>query len=171
MADWDGWRAVLLMARQGTLASAAAALGVDPTTAARRLRRLEEAVGLRLFERQGTRLRPTAACLGLLPRIETAETELLAAERSFGPGAPGPARTLRLTAVAFMVDHLLAPALPELLAGRRLRVELQADNRNLSLARREADLAVRLGRPDPPQASAQRLGDVPYAVYAAVGRD
>ncbi|MCC7273041.1 MAG: LysR family transcriptional regulator, partial [Alphaproteobacteria bacterium] len=42
---------------------------------------------------------------------------------------------------------------------------------NLSLARREADLAVRLGRPDPPQASAQRLGDVPYAVYAAVGRD
>ncbi|BBK29835.1 LysR family transcriptional regulator [Stella humosa] len=171
MIDWDGWRAVLLLARAGTLAGAATLLGVDATTAARRLRRLEASLALRLFERQGARLVPTAACLDLLPRLEQAERALAAAESAFEQGGGGPVRVLRVTAVAFLVDHLLAPALPRLLAGRRLRVELLADNRNLSMARREADLALRLGRPDVVHDAVQRLGTVTYAVYAGRGRD
>ena len=166
MIDWDGWRAVLLVARAGTVAAAAGELGVDATTAARRLRRLEAALALRLFERQGTRLVPTAACLDLLPRLEQAERALAAAAAAFDHGAAGPVRSLRITAVAYLVDHVLAPALPGLVAGRRLRVELLSDNRNLSLTRREADLAVRLGRPEATHAAVRPLGSVAYRVYA-----
>jgi DNA-binding transcriptional LysR family regulator len=171
MTDWDGWRAVLLVARAGTLAAAAGELGVDATTAARRLRRLEGTLAMRLFERQGTRLVPTSACRDLLPRLEQAERALAAAGAAFDGGGAGSVRTLRLTAVPFPVDHLLAPALPQLLAGRRLRIELVADNRNLILARREADLAVRLGRPEASHGAIRLLGDVAYRVYGPAGSD
>lgn len=171
MIDWEGWRCVLLVARHGTVAAAASVLGVDPTTAARRLRRLEQALGLRLFERHGTRLRPTAACLGLVPRIEAAETALVGAESAFERGAGTVTRSLRVTAVAFLVDRLLAPALPDLLARLRMRVELLADDRNLSLSRREADIAVRLGPPEQMHGAVGRLGLLPFAVYAARGTE
>lgn len=171
MIDWDGWRTVLLLARTGTLAGAAAVLGVDATTAARRYRRMEAALGLRLFERQGARLLPTAACRDLLPRLEAAERALLAAEAEFDQGAAGPVRVLRVTAVSYITDHLLAPGLPALLAGRRIRVDLLGDNRNLSMTRREADLAVRLGRPDVAHGAVRQLGTVAYAVHARRGLD
>lgn len=170
MIDWDGWRAVLVLARAGTLSGAAGVLGVDATTAARRLRRLETAIGLRLFERQGVRLVPTVACLDLLPRVETAEQALQAAATAFDREGGKVARLLRITAVPCLVDHLLVPSLADLLAGRRLRVELVADNRNLSMTRREADLAVRLGRPDV-HGMVQRLGSLSYAVHARRGLD
>ncbi|WP_374446877.1 LysR substrate-binding domain-containing protein [Stella sp.] len=169
MVDWDGWRAVLLVARAGTVAAAAGELGVDATTAARRLRRLETRLALRLFERQGTRLVPTAACRDLLPQLELAERALAAAAAAFDGAAAGPVRTLRVTAVPFLVDHLLAPALPRLVAGRRLRVALLADNRNLILARREADLAVRLGRPEATHGAVRPLGTITYRVYSRAG--
>ncbi len=171
MIDWDGWRAVLLLARSGTLSGAAGLLGVDATTAARRLRRLEAVIGLRLFERHGNRLVPTVACLDLLPRVETAERALLAAATAFDREGGAPVRVLRITSVACLVDHLLVPALASFLAGRRIRVELLADNRNLSMARREADLAVRLGRPDVIHGAVRPLGPLPYAVYARRGLD
>jgi DNA-binding transcriptional LysR family regulator len=48
-----------------------------------------------------------------------------------------------------------------------LVVELVADNANLSLTKREADLALRLGRPQQPLLVIRRLGDVANGLYAA----
>ena len=60
------------------------------------------------------------------------------------------------------------PALPPLLERHpRLRVELIAEPRDLSLTRREADIALRLARPRKEQrALARRIGRLDYAAYA-----
>src|SRR3546814_15726889 len=50
MFDWDDIRVFLAVARTRKIAPAARALGIDATTIARRLARLERALGPELFE-------------------------------------------------------------------------------------------------------------------------
>lgn len=174
MEDWEAWRTLLAVARTGRLSAAAALLGVDATTAGRRVRRLEADLGRPLLGRAGGLLVPTQACRDLLPGLETAERALREAGAALrrGPEAPdGPGwRVVRVTAVAVLCDHLLAPAAPRLVADRpALGLELIAEDRNLSLTRREADLAVRLGPLSAPHAGAREIGRLDYGVYAAAG--
>jgi len=168
--DWEGWRTVLATARAGTLAGAAASLGIDATTAGRRVRALEERLDRRLFEREGTKLKPTSMCADALPSLDAAEAALERAESATAGASANKARTVRITSVALICELVLAPAMSRLLAGRRLRVELIADNRNLSLPRREADAAVRLA-PPAGDAPARLVGSLRYAVYAPRGLD
>ena len=51
MPDWDGLRIFLALSRARTLAAAARKLGIDETTVARRLARLEKEMGASLLER------------------------------------------------------------------------------------------------------------------------
>jgi DNA-binding transcriptional LysR family regulator len=48
-----------------------------------------------------------------------------------------------------------------------LVLDLNTDDRQLSLTRREADLAVRFGRPDQADLVVRRVGTVAYAIYAS----
>lgn len=161
--DWDHLRFVLAAGRAGTLAAAARRLGVDQTTVGRRLAAAEAALGTRLFDRVEGRLRPTAAGTAALARAERMER---AAAELDGAG-DGSGGLVRLTAVPLLANRLLVPALPALTAARPgLRLELLAEPRNLSLTRREADLALRLARPEQGGATlARRLGRLDYAVY------
>jgi len=52
MFDWNDLRYFLAVARQGSLASAAEALDVNPSTVQRRLQALETAAGCTLTERK-----------------------------------------------------------------------------------------------------------------------
>ena len=49
--DWNDLRYILLLSRTGRIAGAARELGVNETTVARRIARLERLLGVRLFER------------------------------------------------------------------------------------------------------------------------
>lgn len=168
--DWDDLRHLLAVARAGTLAAAARRLGVDQTTVARRLAALEKALGVRLFERSDGVLRPTQAGERALARAAAAEQEI----QGLAQGVTGADRALaglvRLTAVPILVNRLLIPALPALARRHpQIRLELIAESRNLSLTRREADLALRLARPESGAGVlARRIGHLDYAVYGAV---
>ncbi len=163
--DWEAWHILLAVVRTGSLQGGAAALGIDATTAGRRLRRLQTERGFALLRREGGRLVPTGACIALIPHLEAADAAMRAVGHQEPVEASAHWRILRLTAVAFLCDHFLAPALPELLDRWRLKIELMAENRNLNLVRCEADLGLRFGAP-PDRAAATLLGDVAYAVYS-----
>jgi DNA-binding transcriptional LysR family regulator len=166
--DWDHLRFVLAAGRAGTLAGAARRLGVDQTTVGRRLAAAEAALGARLFDRVAGRLRPTATGLAALARAERMER---AAADLAGDLAGAGGGSVRLTAVPLLANRLLVPALPALVAARPgLRLELLAEPRNLNLTRREADLALRLARPQQGGGTlARRIGRLDYAVYGPRG--
>lgn len=171
MENWDGWHILLAVVETGTLSGAAAQLRIDATTIGRRLARLESRLGRRLLVRRGGRLEPTATCRALLPRLEDAALQIEAARTvAAGEGARAPRRPVRITSLAFLCDHLLAPQIQALAAGRQ-PIELQAEDKNLNLARREADLALRLGPPQGSRRGARQVGWVRYATYAAIDRD
>ncbi|HET6161127.1 MAG TPA: LysR family transcriptional regulator [Dongiaceae bacterium] len=171
MENWDGWQTLLTVIEVGTLSGAAAQLHIDATTIGRRLSRLEAKLGRRLLVRRGGRMEPTATCRTLLPRLEEAAQQLESVQ-SLAAGESGKAqrRPVRITSVAFLCDHLLAPQINLLAAGRQ-PIELLAEDKNFNLARREADLALRLGPPQGSRRGARQVGWVRYAIYAAIDRD
>lgn len=80
------------------------------------------------------------------------------------------AGSVKLTSVPIVANRLLVPAIGKLLERHpALQVELISESRDLSLLRREADLAIRLARPSTGGASvkARRIGTLQYSVYAA----
>ena len=171
MENWDGWHTLLIVVEAGTLSGAAAQLRIDATTIGRRLARLEATLGRRLLVRRGGRLEPTAACRALLPGLEEAAQQIESARAlAAGEGAKAARRPVRITSLAFLCDHLLAPQIQTLAAGRQ-PIELLAEDKNRNLARREADLARRLGPPQGARHGARQIGWVRYAIYAAIDRD
>lgn len=169
--DWNDLRHVLAIARGGTLAAAARQLGVDATTVARRLRAAEAVLDARLFERlPDGALRPTQAGEVASAHAEQAEAAVLGLLGTVAGADATPAGTVRVTAVPVLVGRVLVPAAAALTARHPgLRLELIAEPRDLSLMRREADLAVRLARPAPDAGRAvlaRRVGQLAYAAYA-----
>ncbi len=171
--NWNDLRYLLAVARSGSLNAAAARLGVDQTTVARRLRAAEAALGARLFERTASgALHPTQAGEAAIARAERAEWEIEGL-RTVGDSNAEASGVVRVTAVPMLVNHLLLPAVAELSADHPgLRVELVAEPRNLSLVRREADIALRLARPEASAGKsmlAWRIGSLAYGVYVPSG--
>lgn len=165
--DWSDLRYILAIARAGTLSGAARRLGVNQTTVSRRLAAAESALRARLFDRGDGRLASTKAGDEVLRRAARIEADIDAIERGVSGRDTDIAGSVRVTAVPILVNRLLIPALPKLYAAHpRLQVELIAEPRNLRLTRREADIALRLARPESGDALARRIGQLDYAVYA-----
>ena len=165
--NWDDLRIVLSVARAASFAGAARRLGVNESTVARRIIQAEERLRARLFERSHGKLEPTEAGAEIVRRAERIEMEVQAAEGAISGADERAAGTVRVTAVPIVVNRILAPALTCLLAEHpHLRIELIADPRDLSLTKREADIALRLARPqNEVRAIARRIGRLAYAVY------
>lgn len=147
--DWDDLRFVLAVARGRSLAGAARRLRVNESTVGRRVARMEQRLGARLFERIAGSLTPTEAGDRVIAGAERVELELQAVAGAVSGTDRLAAGSVRLTAVPIVVNRILVPALPSLLSAHPdLRVELIAEPRDLSLTRRETDIALRLARPE-----------------------
>lgn len=145
---WDDAQLFLAVWREGSLKRAAAALQVNISTVSRRLDGLESALGAHLFDRTPDGTLPTLAATRLFPFAEAMEQAAI----GFASGLSGleaePKGVVHVTAPPGVVDHFLAPALPEL--GARypeLRLEISSSVDYLDLTRRQADIALRVGRP------------------------
>jgi DNA-binding transcriptional LysR family regulator len=167
MDSWDDLRVFLAVVRHRTHAAAARALGVDATTVGRRMHALESRLGARLVARTPGGFALTDAGAELAPHAEAVEAQVIAAERALSGTDARLEGPLRVTAGDGVSAFVLAP---RLVAFRRehpgIRVEIRADNRMLDLSRREADLAIRLGRPREPALVARRLGTMRFALFA-----
>jgi DNA-binding transcriptional LysR family regulator len=168
LLDWDDLRHVLSIHRHGTLARAGASLRMDPTTVGRRLAALEQRAGVRLFERSPEGWTATAAGLDLVRRAQCVEDEVLAAERELSGANERLSGTVRITATEMLATRFILPHLwrfheryPD------LTLDLICSNRPLDLARREADIALRLTRPKQPSVVARRLAEIELALYAS----
>lgn len=168
--EWTDLRCFLAVARTGTLSAAARELGVAQTTVGRRLEVLEETLGARLFDRTegGLRLSEVGVeILELARAMERAANEVERRARGQDQQLEG---TVRITTTeAFARGHVV----PRLAALQReqpgLQFEVLTGNRTLDLDGREADLAVRLVRPDDPSLVARRIGQLELGLYASHG--
>lgn len=169
MLDWDDVRFFMAVSRHGTLAAAASALGLDATTVGRRIARLEGSVGTRLFDRTPKGWLITAAGQRMVPRAERIEREMLAAVRDVEGEDQRLIGPVRVTATEMLATRFIAPHLggfhrrfPE------IRLDLVCTHRDLDLGRREADVALRLSRPQRDDLVIKRLFEIELGLYAAL---
>lgn len=172
MDNWNDLKLVLAIARADTLGGGAAALGINHSTAFRRLNALEEKLGVRLFERlPGGVYRPTAEGERVAATAERVETEADALGREVGGRDQRLTGALRVTSSETLAYSLLTTELARFRqAHPGIVVELVVDNRILSLSRREADIALRVTRPREPDLFGRKLADIGWTIYGAAAQ-
>jgi DNA-binding transcriptional LysR family regulator len=165
--DWDDLRYVLAIHREKTLSAAAASLGVARTTVGRRLKEVEARLGVRLFDRndEGFTATPagdelTATALRLEEEIHVTEGRLLGRDAELRG-------RLRVSTVDFVFAGF-----PDVFAAFIHRypgvdVTVGVTNEQVSLLRREADVALRLGNSPGDRLVGRRLGRMQFEAYAA----
>lgn len=162
--NWDDLRVVSTINRTGSFTRAARLLDVDETTIARRLARIEAALGVTLFVPAEGRRQATEDCRRILRHLAVMEdaAEAIGATLA-GPGAP--LRRLRLSTIGAIAHFYLAPALPELLqAEPALALSIDTSDHNIAMSRWEADFALRLGRPSRGDFTVRRVGTLQFAL-------
>ncbi len=165
--DWTLLRAFLAVAEAGSLSGAARALQQSQPTLGRHIRTLEAKTGGPLFERHARGLTLSDLGQSLLPGAQAMQAgakqiELAAAGEDMRAAGP-----VRITASVYISVYLLPP----ILAGLRqsdpeIELELVPSDRSENLLFHEADIALRMYRPEQLDMITRKLGDLPLGFYA-----
>lgn len=165
VADWDLYRYFLAVLECGSLSAAARRLVTTQPTVSRQIARLESVLGASLFTRSPDGLIPTDAALRLQEPAQVMANAVAAIQRSVqDDGAGG---SLRITVPEVIGVEVLTPLLAEFQAAHPgQRLELSIAEHNEDLLRREADLAVRMQRPQQDALLVRGLGRSRVSLHA-----
>ena len=172
--NWDDLRFFLAVAGAGSLSGAGQQLGVNTTTVLRRVASLEEDLGSRLFERERTGYRLTAAGEKLVEALEPVERRLSALPRDFAASGDGNEGTVCVATSNILALYIVAPGLgPFRDAHPGLELELVTDPRILTSGAprignpmKDVDVALRAARPTQGDMLMRKVGDMAYGLYA-----
>ncbi|HTQ03622.1 MAG TPA: LysR family transcriptional regulator [Polyangiaceae bacterium] len=165
--DWNDLRYLLAIARHGTLAGAARALGVEHTTVGRRLGSLETALEAKLFTRSPDGFALTPAGREIVPLAEAMERSATAIERRVSGEDTRVAGNVRLTTSEALSGYLVTQFSELRERHPELVVEILSGNRAYDLLRGEADLAVRVRETTEPELVARRIATAGWSLYAS----
>lgn len=165
--DWDLYRSMLAVIREGSLSAAARRLGLTQPTVGRHVDALETALGASLFSRNRNGLTPTEAALALVPHAEAMETAAAALVREASGKSRMPEGTVRITASEVVGSEIVPFVLaPFCQTYPGIDVELATSDQMTNLLVREADIALRMTRPTQDALVARKVGRVPIGLFA-----
>ncbi|KAB0264495.1 LysR family transcriptional regulator [Microvirga brassicacearum] len=165
--SWDDLRIFLAVVAHGSMNGAGRALGQSQPTIARRMRVLEDGLGVALFIRGPNNLSLTEAGRAVLEAaapMASAADAVPAAAAAYGPD---PAAPVRVTATASVTMFLSLHA-GSLAKQGNADIAYIPTRRHLDLIGGEADIALRMRRlPElAPELVVRRVGRVAFAMYA-----
>ncbi len=170
MFDWEDIRHFLAVARAGTLSGAARALQVDHATVSRRVAALESELQVSLVERLPRSCRLTSMGVQIYEQAKLMEASAFSVARLSRASQEATDVRVTLSAPPVLVAHLLAERFVDFRAGHPgIQLSVSAQTQQVSLSRREADVAVRLVRPVEASSVVRKIGRMPFALYASVG--
>jgi DNA-binding transcriptional LysR family regulator len=165
--DWDDLRYVLAIARDRTLSRAAERLKATHTTVGRRLKTIEQSLGVRLFDPTPDGYVATSAGREVIDSAERVEAEMLALEaRVLGQDSQleGKLRVSTLDLLFRQYHQAIASFIERY---PRVELTLTTTDAEISLLRREADVVLRLTNTPPEYAVGRRIAEVPFGLYAS----
>jgi len=165
--DWALVQAYLAVAEGGSLSAGARMLGTSQPTLGRQIKAVEAALRLNLFRRHPRGLDLTEAGAVLVAparamRESMREIALYAAGQEAGM-----AGTVRITASEMVSHHVLPPIMARIRQkAPDIELELAPSDMTENLLYREADIAVRMYRPEQLDVVARLLGEIELGLFA-----
>lgn len=165
--DWDDLRFFAELVRHGNLSATARRLRIDHSTVARRIDSLERALNMKLFDRLPRGYVLTLEGERIAERVGVLEEAVFSIQRLQGGEAAIEGR-VRISAPPAFASLWLVPRLATLMRDHPgLVLDVIGATAAASLARREADIALRLSRPTNGALKARKLGRLRYGIYGA----
>lgn len=165
--DWEDIKTFREVMKGGTVRMAAKALQVHHSTVSRRIEQLEQALGVTLFERRPEGYFPTSAGEDLARAAESFAEELHGVERHIAGRDNELTGSIKVTMAEPFAIAMFAQRLPEFCAAYPgLELEILTSYDLLDVARREADVAIRMDNNPPDTLVGKRLFAYNTSVYA-----
>lgn len=168
--NWDDLRVIAAVRDEGTYAGASARLRIDETTVGRRLARIQRDLGVPLFDAVEGLRRPTRHCEAVLEHVGAMAAHAAAIDR-IKESQVGPVGRLRIASTNAVAEELLAPHASSFLRDHPgLALQFLTANSNVKFSRWQADLAIRLRKPEKGDFTISKLGEVRLYFFEPAGR-
>jgi DNA-binding transcriptional LysR family regulator len=168
MLDWDKLRIFHTAAESGSFTHAAERLGMSQSAVSRQISALEEDLGLKLFIRHARGLVLTEVGEQLFRTAHRMHWELQQVETQMTDSQEEPTGPLLVTTTVGFGSTWLASRIVEFLRlYPQIQLEIKLNDAELDLAMREADIAIRLHRPNQSEMIQRKLFTVHNHFYAS----
>ncbi|HEY0031987.1 MAG TPA: LysR family transcriptional regulator [Devosia sp.] len=168
MLDWDKLRIFHTAAESGSFTHAAEKLGMSQSAVSRQISALEDDLGLKLFIRHARGLVLTEVGEQLFRTAHRMHWELQQVETQMSESQDVPTGPLIVTTTVGIGSTWLSSRLDEFLKLYPLiQLEIRLNDAELDLAMREADVAIRLHRPNQSEMIQRKLFTVHNHFYAS----
>jgi len=166
--DWENLRYFIAFARMRSMTGAARTLAVEHATVSRRIAALEASLKIRLVDRRSHRYELTDHGELIAELGNRMQEDACALSRAVCAIRTDRVADITLSAPPHLTTHFIAPHLGRL-RGQcpDLNVRFMSSPRMASLARREADLAISLGRPTEADLVARKITTIDFGFYGA----
>ena len=162
---WDNLQILLAISRESSLTRAAQFLGLDQSTAGRRLNQLEADLGVVLFVRSKSGFAATQAGEAAIARAIEIEMSINGLVDEVSVSNKSAVGTVRLVGNAWTLARLARKAVPKLLiANPKLNIRTISLLRS-SHVRGEASVAIWFEKSPERGEFSVALGEIPFAVY------
>jgi DNA-binding transcriptional LysR family regulator len=165
--DWEDLRYFVALARYGTLSATARKLRVNHATVARRVESLEALLGRPLFDRRPDGYVLTEEGRAVLDEAQVMDEAALSVLRRLDTGTELTG-LVRLTAGRVLAERFLIGRLDAFHERYpAIDLEVTGGSRLVSLARREADIALVYGAPKDSDLVARRVAKIAFGLYTS----
>ena len=166
--DWDKLRIFHAVASAGSFTHAGQMLALSQSAVSRQISALEEEILTPLFQRHARGLTLTDEGELLYGAVSDVLARLGQAEEALKNAQSAPRGSLKVTSSHGLGTYWLLPRLNEFLREfPELQVHLVLEDRELDLAQREADIALRMRAPVQADLIQRKLFTVHYHIYAS----
>ena len=169
MLDWDKLRIFHTAAESGSFTHAAEKLNMSQSAVSRQISALEEDLGLKLFIRHARGLVLTEVGEQLFRTAHRMHWELQQVETQMSESQEVPTGPLLVTTTVGIGSTWLSSRIHEfLMLHPEIQIEIKLNDSELDLAMREADVAIRLHRPNQSEMIQRKLFTVHNHFYASL---
>jgi DNA-binding transcriptional LysR family regulator len=165
--SWDDLRVFAIAGRELSFRKAATALRTSSSTVARRMERLEETIGVRLFDRLPEGVALTSEGRSVLTAVREMERASLSLRAQLDHDLTRRGM-VRCAVTEGLGTFWIVPHLAEFSrANPHTLVDLRCSTESADVLRMEADVAIQLTRPDRPDQVVTRLGRLHIYPFAS----
>ena len=167
--NWNNLKYFIVTAEEGSMTQAGRRLGVSAATIGRHIDKLQDELGISLMRRGRNGVSLSEAGLLLAKSANSIASQLYEMERQASALSHGAQRLpIRISTTEPIISEILSPNLPSLFSeSPHLKVEFLSSTNVANLDRQEADLAIRLFKPEGDTLIAKRLPDIQMACFTS----